>query len=52
MQEIALYQKLDIQVFCHRYSSMKQTVVMQTIRYLLDENEMTLNEAGELILNK
>ena len=52
LQEIALYQKLDIQVFCHRYSSMKQTVVMQTIRFLLDENEMTLNEAGELILNK
>jgi ATP-dependent DNA helicase RecQ len=52
LQEIALYQKLDVQIFCHRYSSIKQTVVMQVIRFMLDENKLTLNEAGELILNK
>jgi ATP-dependent DNA helicase RecQ len=52
LQEIALYQKLDIQIFCHRFSSMKQTVVMEVIRFMLDENQLTLNAAGELILNK
>jgi hypothetical protein len=31
---------------------MKQTVVMQVIRFMLDENQLTLNAAGELILNK
>jgi ATP-dependent DNA helicase RecQ len=52
LQEIALCQKLDIQTFCHRFSSMKQTVVMEVIRFMLDENQLTLNAAGELILNK
>lgn len=50
LQEISLHQSIDVQQFCNRYSSLKQTLVMNAIRFLMDENKLKLNSAGALIL--
>jgi ATP-dependent DNA helicase RecQ len=52
LAEIELYQTIDIDLFCAKHSSLKQELVMNIIRFLLDERYVELNGGGDLIKKK
>lgn len=51
-REIELYDSINIDLFCKKYSSLDQTQVLGLIRYMLDERLLELNAGGDLIRKK
>ena len=49
LNELELYHSINLDLFCKKYSSLKQELIMNLIRYLLDEGYLELNIGGDLI---
>lgn len=52
LNEIDTLGKVNIDIFCKKHSTLMQTNVMKIIRFLLDEKQLALNDAGDLIKKK
>jgi hypothetical protein len=52
LQQIESLTSVQVDEFMKRYSSLKQEMVMEVIRFLLDSKMVQLNKEGALELSK